>query len=91
MNINICFIKSGQPINMQAKTDMMFAEVALKYIQKAGINQTTDQPKFIFNSSELCTDSCKSLDELKIRDGARIEVVLGKDIIGANNLNIIKK
>ena len=81
--INVCFIKSGQPINMQAKSDMMFAELALKYIQKVGINQQNDQPKFIFNSANLVTDTCKTLEELKIRDGARIEVVLGKDIIGA--------
>ena len=81
--INVCFIKSGQPINMQAKSDMMFAELVLKYIQKVGINMQTDQPKFIFNSAELFTDSYKTLEQLKIRDGARIEVVLGKDIISA--------
>ena len=68
---------------MQTTSDTMFAELALKYIQKVGINQQTDQPKFIFNSAELVTDSFKSLEDLRIRDGARIEVVLGKDIIGA--------
>ncbi len=61
---------------------MMFAELAMKYFGKAGISNE-DQPKFIFNSQELKTDSCKTLADLKIRDGARIEVVIGKNIIGA--------
>ena len=81
--INVCFIKSGQPINIQATSDMMFAELALKYFQKTGV-KPEDDPKFIFNSQELVTDSCKTLDDLHIIDGARIEVVIGKDVIGAN-------
>ena len=81
--INVTFIKAGTSINMQLKDDMMFAEVALKYFTKMGINQTTDQPKFLFNSKELKTDSYKSLAELGIRNMSRIEVVIGKDVIGA--------
>ena len=81
--MNVCFIRSGHPINIQTKGDMMFAELALKYFQKTGVKQE-DQPKFIFNSQELVTDSCKTLDELHIIDGARIEVVIGKDVIGAS-------
>ena len=81
--MNVCFIQNGQPINMQTSSEMMFAELALKYFQKTGVKQE-DQPKFIFNSQELVTDSCKTLDDLHIIDGARIEVVIGKDVIGAS-------
>ena len=83
MNINVCFMKAGIPINMQLKDDTMFAEVALKYFGKAGIDQDRDQPKFLFNSKELRTDSYKSLSELGIRNMSKIEVVIGKDVIGA--------
>ena len=81
-NINVTFIQAGQPINMQVVDNMMFAEVAMKYFNKMGITQT-DQPKFLFNSKELKTDSYKSLAELGIRNMSRIEVVIGKDVIGA--------
>ena len=73
-------MKAGIPINMQLKDDTMFAEVALKYFGKAGIDQDRDQPKFLFNSKELRTDSYKSLSELGIRNMSKIEVVIGKDV-----------
>ena len=82
-NLNIVFNKNGKVITMQGKSDMMFAELALKYIQKVGIDIKNDQPKFIFNSSEIVPDSCKELGALGLRDFSRIEVVIGKDIIGA--------
>ena len=81
--INVMFNRNGSFIMMQATSNMMWAELALKYTQKVGINVERDQPKFIFNSAELVIDSCKELSELGIRDSSRIEVVLGKDIIGA--------
>ncbi len=83
--INVCFMKAGAaaPINMQVTDDMMFAEVALKYFGKAGIDQVNDQPKFLFNSKELKTDTCKTLADLGIKNMSRVEVVIGKDVIGA--------
>ena len=84
--INVYFKKGNeQTILMQAKSDMMFAELVLKYFQKTGISEK-DEPQFLFNSSSIPHDSCKSLDEIKIRDGAKIDVVLGKTIIGAFNI-----
>ena len=83
MNMNVCFVKSGVPINMQANDNMIFAELAWKYFGKVGIDQQNDQPKFIFNSKEIKVESAKNLKELEIRNGSRIEVVLKKDIIGA--------
>ena len=68
---------------MQVTDDMMFSEVAFKYFAKAGIDQVKDQPKFLYNSREIKPDNFKSLKELGIRNMTRINVVLGKDIIGA--------
>ena len=83
--INVCFMKAGDmaPINMQLMDNMMFAEVAYKYFGKAGIDQIKDQPKFLFNSKELKTDTCKTLADLGIKNMSRVEVVIGKDVIGA--------
>ena len=83
MNIKVCFVKLEVPINMQVTDDMMFSEVAFKYFAKAGIDQVKDQPKFLFNSREIKPDNYKSLKELDIRNMTRINVVLGRDIIGA--------
>ena len=84
--INVYFKRGNeQTILMQAKSDMLFAELALKYFQKTGMSQN-DEPQFLFNSSSIPCTSCKSLDELKIRDGAKIDVVIGKTIIGAINI-----
>ena len=84
--INVYFKKGNdQTILMQAKSDMMFAELILKYFQKTGMNEN-DQPQFLFNSQSIPYDSCKSLDEIKVRDGAKIDVVIGKTIIGAINI-----
>ena len=72
MNINVCFSKAGVPINMQVTDSMMFAEVALKYFNKMGIDQVKDQPKFLFNSKEIRNDCYKTLKELGIRNMARL-------------------
>ena len=72
--INVTFALSGQKINIKARTDELFAEVAFRYIQKAGLD-TNYEIKFFFNSKELNITSCKTLSEHKILDGGRIEVV----------------
>ena len=83
MNINVCFVLSdnGAKINVQTKTDALFAELAMSFFNKSDIKQE-DKPTFIYCSQQLVTDSCKTLAELNIHDGSRIEVVVGK-IIGA--------
>ena len=83
MNINVCFVKESKPVNLQVTDDMMFAEIAFKYFSKMGIDQNTDQPKFLFNSKEIRNDCYKTLRELGIKNMARIDVVIGKDVIGA--------
>ena len=81
--MNVCFAQSGgRTIVMQTTPKTMFGELVQKYYAKVGIS-SADQPKFIFNSKELKTDSAKTLEDLRIKDGARIDVIIGRTIIGA--------
>ena len=78
--INILLIKDGETINMQAKNDMMFSELAFKYFEKYNINQDIEKQKFIYNSNEIIPDTYKTLDELNIYNGSRIEVIVDNEI-----------
>ena len=80
--LNIVFLLNGQRIMIQAKSDELFAEVALRYMQKAGL---TDQnaPKFFFNSAELKLEAAKTLADYRINQQATIDVVLSSLVIGA--------
>ena len=81
-NINLIFTLNGQNILIQAKSDEMFAEPALRYVQKAGLKEN-DAPKYFFNSAELKLESGKTLAEYNMRDRAQINVVLASNVIGA--------
>ena len=80
--LNIVFLLNGQRITIQAKSDEMFAEVALRYMQKAGLSEQ-NAPKFFFNSAELKPESGKSLADFRINQNATIDVVLSSLVIGA--------
>ncbi len=81
---NILFSKNdnGQNVTVQAKSDEFFAQVAFKFIQKAGI---TDQNsvKYLYNNQELKINSPKTLAELNLRDRSKIDVVMTNTVIGA--------
>ena len=47
------------------------------------IGKTQDALKFFFNSQELIPSSAKSLQDYKIMNQARIDVVLASEVIGA--------
>ena len=81
-NLNILFYLNGQSILIQAKSDELFAAVAFRYMQKIG--KTQDALKFFFNSQELIPTSAKSLQDYKIMNQARIDVVLASEVIGAS-------
>ena len=80
-NLNVVFILNGQNIIMQAKSDEMFADLAYKYVQKVGKAQ--ENPKFFFNGRELVLTAAKTLDECKIINQSKIDVVLASLVIGA--------
>ena len=79
--LNLIFVLNGQRIMMQATSEDMFAEVALRYIQKAGLQDQA--PKFFYNSAELKLESGKTLNELHIGPQSSIDVVLSNLVIGA--------
>ena len=81
-NINLIFTLNGQNILIQSKSDEMFAEAALRYMQKAGLTEN-DAPKYFFNSAELKLESGKTLAEYNMKDRAQINVVLASNVIGA--------
>lgn len=78
--INIVFIQDGETLNMQAKSDMMLAELVFKFCLKFNINLEREKPIFVYNSIDLVPDTYKTLDELGIYNGSRIEVIIGSDI-----------
>ena len=81
---NIIFTRNdnGQIVTVQTTSDVMFSEVAFKLCNKAGI-LGNDKVKFIYNNEELKIESPKSLAELKLRDNAKVEVVMTSTVVGA--------
>ena len=80
--LNLIFIFNGQRIMIQATSKELFAEVALRYMNKRGLTQ--DQaPKFFYNSQELKLEAAKTLAELNVTNQANIDVVLSSLVIGA--------
>ena len=65
---------------MQAKTDMMFAELVFKFCLKLNINLEREKSLIIFNSVDLEPDTYKTLDKLGIYNSSKIEVIIGSDI-----------
>ena len=61
---------------MRAKSDDLFAGVALRYIQKNQFNIEKTVIKFFYNSHELKITSGKTLAEHRIQGNARIDVLL---------------
>ena len=78
-NININFNFKGNNILVPATSDMLFAEVALKYLQKIG--KSYEGLKFFYNSQELNPATGKTLSEYKLHNMSRIDVVDVSSII----------
>ena len=80
--LNIYFSCIGRTIIIQGESNMKFSDLASRFCTKSGFS-AADQPKFILNSQQLGLDEPRTLAELNLRDNARIEVVLLKDVIAA--------
>ena len=72
--LHVLFYFKGQIIDIPASSDMMFAEIALKFCNKRGLKAEQDL-KFFHNSSEIKINSYKSLSELNIQHMSRIDVI----------------
>ena len=79
-NINIYFTFKGNNILVPATSDMLFAEVALKYLQKIG--KSYEGLKFFYNSQELNPATGKTLSQYNLCNMSRIDVVDVSSIIG---------
>ena len=77
---NLFFNFFGHCINVQAKSDELFAEVALRFLQKVG--RTGENIKFYFNSNELKLESYKTLAEYGIVDKSKIDIVFFGQVTG---------
>ena len=80
--LNLLFTLNGQRIMIQATSKEYFAEVALRYMNKAGLSQE-QVPKFFYNSTELKPDAGKTLEEYKMNSNVNIDVVLSSLVVGA--------
>ena len=70
----ISFIKDGNKINIEAKGEIMFAELIYKYLNKSGL-KNHEEYNFFYNSLLIEINSCKTLNELNMINGGQIIVV----------------
>ena len=62
---------------MQTNLEKTFSEIASRFFSQADIIPNSEI-KFIYNSKELYMDTNKTLQELGIKDGSKIDVI-GKE------------
>ena len=87
--ISVNIVKDGKTTNVKVPDDTMFAELAYQYFEGNGLNEK-DCPdyKFIYNNVTIKSESCKSLKDLQITDGAQIDFTNGSNP-SPKQLNII--
>ena len=73
-------------LKIQAKSDDLFAEVALRYLIEAGLN-VNNPPKFFYKSSELVPEAGKTLSDYDIKNMSTIDVIKVEPIPNSNNNN----
>jgi len=80
-SLNLIFNSQGSKIAIQAKKDARFCEVATKFANKAGV--LDKEISFIIFSESVKKDCTKTLEELKLKNNNRIEVIFNAEVIGA--------
>ena len=70
-------------LNIQANSNDLFAEVALKYIVEAGLDQN-NPPRFFFKSTELVPQAGRTLSDYDIKNMSTIDVI---QVEPSNNSN----
>ena len=85
--IDIWFMKEGKNIIIKAKGEMTFSELIFKYMKKVGLNESLlSNYNFIYNSMSISKDTMKTLDELNITNGAKIDVVIYNSQFGKTSI-----
>ena len=79
---NVCFIYAGNQYLIQADSKMKFSELVTKFYSKAQIKEKINLT-FIFDSKRISENDNDSLEQLKIHDQSKIDVLLIQSIVGA--------
>ena len=79
--MNIIFNNQGKNVTIQTQKEAKFSEVATKFANKAGV--LDKKPSFIISSQKIEMTCDQTVDELKIKDNHKIEVIYESDIKGA--------
>ena len=70
-------------LNIQANSNDLFAEVALKYIVEAGLDQN-NPPRFFFKSTELVPQAGRTLSDYDIKNMSTIDVIMVEPFNNSN-------
>ena len=79
--LNIIFTCQGRTINFQATKDTKIGDLATRFAAKFGKPELV--PAFFMNSMSIDINQNKTLEELKIKNQAKIDVVFTSLVIGA--------
>ena len=79
--MNIVFNNQGKNVTIQTQKEAKFSEVATRFANKAGV--LDKKPSFIISSQKIEMTSDLTVEQLKIKDNMKIEVIYEADIIGA--------
>ena len=76
--MNIIFNNQGKNVTIQTQKEAKFCEVATKFANKAGV--LDKKPSFIISSQKIEMNCELNVDQLKIKDNHKMEVVYADDI-----------
>ena len=79
--MNIVFNNQGKKVTIQTQKEAKFCEVATKFANKAGV--LDKKPSFIISSQKIEMTCDLTVDQLKIKDNNKIEVIYESEIKGA--------
>ena len=79
--MNIIFNNQGKNVTIQTQKEAKFCEVATKFANKAGV--LDKKPSFIISSQKIEMTCDLTVDQLKIKDNNKIEVIYESEIKGA--------
>ena len=79
--INLIFNNQGKNITIQTQKEAKFSEAATKFANKAGA--LDKKPSFLIISQKVDMTCQQTIEELKLKDNMKIDVIYESEIIGA--------
>ncbi len=84
MNMNVMFVLNNRgTIAVPCNSNEPIGNVIQRFLSKVGEEVGNSGPRFFFNAKQLRPENNQALHELDIDNGAKIEVVLMKELQGA--------